>query len=61
MSNAKQAALRLLESLPDRVGWDEIMYELYVKQKIEAGLLAASEGNTIDQAEARRRLLPDEA
>jgi len=37
------------------------MYELYVKQKIEAGLQAADEGRTVPHEEAKRRLLGDGA
>jgi predicted transcriptional regulator len=33
------------------------MYELYVKQKIEAGLRAVNEGRTIPHDEMKRRLL----
>lgn len=33
------------------------MYELYVKQKIEAGLKAVEEGSTIPHDEMKRRLL----
>lgn len=37
--------------------WDDIMYGLYVKQKIEAGLRAVEEGRTISHEEMKRRLL----
>jgi len=33
------------------------MYELYVKQKIEAGLKAADEGRTVFHQDAKKRLL----
>ena len=36
MATPKQAALNLIDHLPDQANWDDIMYELYVKQKIEA-------------------------
>ena len=36
--------------------WEDIMYELYVKQKIEAGLRAAEEGGTIAHEEMKRRI-----
>lgn len=60
MPTAKEAARRIIEELPDQASWDDIMYELYVKQKIEGGLEAADEGRTVSHAEARRRLLRDE-
>ena len=33
------------------------MYEVYVKQKIEAGLEAAAEGRTVPHEEVKARLL----
>ncbi len=33
------------------------MYELYVKQKIGAGLKAIAEGHTVPHEEVKRRLL----
>lgn len=60
MASAKKSAQQLLERLPDDAGWDDIMYELYVKQKIERGQEAAADGGTVPHAEVRRRLLDDE-
>ncbi|HHJ39737.1 MAG TPA: hypothetical protein ENJ86_09790 [Methylothermaceae bacterium] len=59
MSSAKDAARQIIEQLPEQATWDDIMYELYVKQKIEEGLKAADEGRTVSHEEARRRLLGD--
>lgn len=59
MATAKEAAKQLIDHLPDQVTWDDIMYELYVKQKIEAGLKAVSEGRTIAHAEVKKQLLGD--
>ncbi len=59
MSSAKEAAREIIERLPEQATWDDIMYELYVKQKIEEGLQAADEGRTVSHEEARRRLLGD--
>ncbi len=57
MATAKQAVQQTLDHLPDQASWDDIMYELYVKQKIEKGLQAANEGRTVSHEEAKRRLL----
>lgn len=59
MSSAKDAARQIIEQMPEQATWDDIMYELYVKQKIEGGLQAAEEGRTVSQEEAKRRLLGD--
>lgn len=55
--NAKEEAKRLIDHLPDQATLNDIMYELYVKQKIHAGLQAAKEGRTIPHDEVKRRLL----
>lgn len=57
MQTAKEAARHLIDRLPDQATWADIMYELYVKQKIEAGLKAVEEGRTIPHEEMKRRLL----
>lgn len=57
MSTPKQAAKELIEHLPDQATWDDIMYELYVKQKIEAGLQAVVEGRTVPHEDIKRRLM----
>jgi predicted transcriptional regulator len=57
MATPKQAAKELIEHLPDHASWNDIMYELYVKQKIEAGLKAVAEGRTIPHEEVKRRLM----
>lgn len=57
MATPKEAAKQLIEHISNEATWDEIMYELYVKQKIEEGLEASDEGRTIPHEEAKQRLL----
>jgi hypothetical protein len=38
MSPVKNAVLELIKKLPDECTWDDVMYQIYVRQKIEAGL-----------------------
>ncbi len=57
MQTAKQAAKQIVDHLPDQASWDDIMYEFYVKQKIEKGLQAVKEGRTVSHEEAKKRLL----
>jgi predicted transcriptional regulator len=59
MHTAKQAARELIDRLPDSATWNELMYELYVKQKIEEGLKELDEGRGIPHDEAKRQLLGD--
>ena len=56
----KKQALLLVESLPENATWDELMYRIYVRQAIEAGLEDTSAGRTVDVREVRRTLgLPE--
>lgn len=57
MQSAKQAAQQIIDHIPDQASWDEIMYELYVKQKIETGLDDFESGRVISHEEAKTRLL----
>lgn len=58
MSSVKEIAKQVIDRLPDNAGWTDIMYELYVKQKIDAGL-AAAEGRTLEHETLKRQLLGD--
>ncbi len=57
MLTAKETAKQVIDRLSEQATWDDILYELYVKQKIEAGLAAAAEGKTVAHEDAKRRLL----
>ena len=57
MNTPKQAARQLLDRLPDQVSWDNIMYELYVKEKIEDGLADIEAGRTISHEQVKSELL----
>ena len=59
MSTVKDIAKQVIDQLPEDAGWTDIMYELYVKQKIEAGLAAVAEGRTTGHEEVKRQLLGD--
>ena len=52
----KQDAINLINNLPDNISWDDVMYHMYVRQKIERGKAAAREGNVYTPEEARRLL-----
>ncbi|ABW67702.1 hypothetical protein [Desulfosudis oleivorans] len=53
--NIKQKAHRLLDQLPDQATWDDLMYQIYVRQAIEAGIQDSDEGRTVDVKEVRQR------
>lgn len=57
MSTAKEEARQLIDSLPDHATWDDLMYELYVRQKIALGIQAADEGRLVPHEEVKKRFL----
>jgi len=42
----KSRAMKLVRGMPDHSSWDELMYRIYVRQKIEAGLADIEAGKT---------------
>jgi len=54
-TNIKQEAHRLIEQLPETATWDDLMYEIYVRQAIEAGLADSEAGRTLDVKEIRAK------
>ena len=56
IANVKQQAHQLVEELPDNATWDDLMYEIYVRQAIEAGIRDSDAGRTQDVKEVRARL-----
>jgi predicted transcriptional regulator len=55
MHAIKEEAITLIKSLPDNCSWDDIIYELYVKKKIEIGLEAAKEGRVVSHEDVKKR------
>ncbi len=53
--NVKEEARRLVERLPESATWDDVMYEIYVRQAIEAGIADSDAGRTYDVNEVRTK------
>lgn len=54
-TNVKEQTQHLLKKLPDDATWDDLMYEIYVRQAIEAGLEDSKAGRTTDVKEVRAK------
>ena len=57
MPTAKKQALAMVKKLPEKATWDDIMYEIYVRKKIETGINAADEGRGIPHEAVKKRFL----
>lgn len=53
--NIKLEAQRIIEDLPENATWEDLMYRIYVRQAIEAGLEDFEVGRTFDTQEVRAR------
>ena len=57
-SPIREQALQLVQSLPADASWDDLMYRIYVRQAIEAGLQDADADRTTDAADVRKEFGP---
>lgn len=55
MGAVKEAAQRIVESLPEDATWDDLMYEFYVNKKVAAGKQAAEDGKVVSHEQARKK------
>jgi len=56
LQNSKQDALDAIQQLPDNVALDEIVYRLYVLNKINQGMQEVEDGKGISQEELAREI-----
>ena len=56
MIAAKEEARKLIEQVPDNASWDDIMYEFYVRQKVEAAMDQMEAGEVVPHEEVERGL-----
>jgi predicted transcriptional regulator len=52
----KAEARRLVDELPDTATWEDLMYEIYVRESIEAGLEDVSAGKVVSHEDAVSRI-----
>jgi hypothetical protein len=55
MSVAKEEARRLLDDVPTDSSWNDIVYELLLRQKLERAIREADAGNVVPHEEVKKR------
>ncbi len=55
-SNPKTTALRIIESMSDDASLEDIMYELFFRQRIDLRLEELRQGLTVSQDDVKRSL-----
>jgi len=56
VATEKENIIKMIEELPDDVSLDEVMYHLYVRQKILRGLEDVKHGRTYSHNQAKKML-----
>ena len=59
MQSIKQIIHDIADRLPEQATFDDAMYALYVRQKLERSIQAAEEGKVTSQEEMETRYLND--
>jgi predicted transcriptional regulator len=56
MGNAKEAVRDILDRLSDDSTFEDIMYHIYVQEKVQHGLDDVREGRLLSQEEVEKRM-----
>jgi hypothetical protein len=51
----REEAKRLVEQLPAKSTWEDLMHEIYVRQAVEAGLADSQEGKVTENSDVRKK------
>jgi predicted transcriptional regulator len=51
--NLKEQARKIVDALPDDATWEDLIYRLYVREAIEAGIRDADAGRVVEVSEVR--------
>jgi len=46
-ASIKREAQRLVDQLPEQASWDDLMYEIYVRQAVDRGIADADAGRVV--------------
>ncbi len=52
----KQAVLKMIERMPEKSSVEDIMYELYFRQRVDRGLKELAAGKTISHKQVKRSI-----
>jgi len=52
-TNVKEEARKIIDGLPEGATWEDLIYRLYVREAIEAGIADADAGRVVDVSQVR--------
>jgi predicted transcriptional regulator len=56
MVSVKERASQTVQALPDDCTWDDVLYEMMIRQQVDEGIRAADEGRVVSHEEAKRQV-----
>jgi len=56
MNSVKDRASQALQLLPDDCTWDDVLYEIALRQQVDEGIRAADEGRVVSHDEAKKQV-----
>lgn len=56
METVKKQVIKLIQTLPDEAGYDEIMGEIYFKQKVDKSLQQIDTGEVLSHGEVKEKM-----
>jgi len=59
MGAVKEEAMKLIDSLPEETSWDDIIYQMYVRRKIQRGIEAAEQGHVVAHDQVKKQFLSE--
>jgi len=59
VSGVKEEALKLVDGLPDEASWEDLIYQMYVRKKLERGIEAADQGRVTAHEDVKKLFLSE--
>ena len=59
MNPVKEESLKLVGGLPYEASWEDLIYQPYVRKKIESGIEAADRGRVLPHEEVKKQFLSE--
>ena len=59
MGAVKAEAMKLIDSLPEETSWDDIIYQMYVRRKIQRAIEAAEQGRVVTHDQVKKQFLSE--
>jgi predicted transcriptional regulator len=59
VGGVREEAQKLIDALPKETSWDELIYQMYVRKKIDKGIEAAEQGRVVAHEGVKKQFLSE--